>query len=92
MPRIVCLSCGREVYSTVPAEQLFDDERRCPRCGAPLENDRRVADRRVGHLHAEEPDKPVPPAGHERPATERRGEQRRRGDAAAGRRDDGWLE
>ena len=46
MPRIICHTCGREVYATAPIEQLFADERRCPRCGAPLQNDRRVTDRR----------------------------------------------
>src|SRR3989304_821731 len=34
MPRIICRSCGREIYTTAPIEQLFADERRCSIWGA----------------------------------------------------------
>ena len=41
MPKLVCRSCGQGVYTTAPFEQLFADERRCPRCGQLLFSDRR---------------------------------------------------
>jgi hypothetical protein len=41
LPKLVCRSCGQGVYTTAPFEQLFADERRCPRCGQLLFNDRR---------------------------------------------------
>jgi hypothetical protein len=34
------------MWATVPLAQLFAEERRCPRCGAALHDDRRVWDRR----------------------------------------------
>lgn len=42
MPKLVCRSCGQGVYTTAPFEQLFADERRCPRCGQLLFSDRRT--------------------------------------------------
>lgn len=41
MPKLVCRTCGQGVYTTAPFEQLFADERRCPRCGHLLFSDRR---------------------------------------------------
>ena len=46
MPRLACMKCGRTLWATVPAAQLFAEERRCPRCGAALNDDRRLANRR----------------------------------------------
>jgi hypothetical protein len=92
MPRIICRTCGREVYATAPIEQLFADERRCPRCGAPLQNDRRGHDRRVEDRRVNPPDNPGPPPGMaERRVGERRKGPRRRGDPGA-RRDTDWIE
>jgi hypothetical protein len=91
VPRIVCRACGREVYATAPIEQLFADERRCPRCGAPLQNDRRASDRRVADRRVNPPDDPGPPPEGERRVTERRKDPRRRGDADR-RHDDDWVE
>ena len=92
MPRIICRTCGREVYATAPLEQLFADERRCPRCGAPLQNDRRGGDRRGVDRRVNPPDNPGPPPGTgERRVGERRKGARRHGDA--GHKPDGdWIE
>lgn len=93
MPRIVCRTCGREIYTTVAIEQLLADERRCPRCGAPLQDDRRVGDRRKVHRRGNAPADPGPPDGTERRVAQRRDARRRRGDGGPGGRDSsGWLE
>ena len=92
MPRIVCRNCGREIYTTAPMEQLFADERRCPRCGTPLQNDRRSNDRRLNHRRQNPPDDPGPPDASERRVDERRGSRRRRGDSGPANKDTGWLE
>jgi hypothetical protein len=42
LPKLVCRACGQGVYTTAPFEQLFADERRCPRCGHLLFSDRRT--------------------------------------------------
>ena len=47
MPRLACRACGRQIYTTVPLEALFAEERRCPRCGASLNDERRDKERRV---------------------------------------------
>lgn len=102
MPRIICHTCGREVYATAPIEQLFADERRCPRCGAPLQNDRRVTDRRQMNRRENPSAESGPTESSEEPgptesSAERRGkdrrEDRRRGaDSGPNRRSSGWLE
>ncbi len=91
MPRIVCHTCGREVYTTAPVEQLFQDERRCPRCGAPLSNDRREEDRRQVNRRQNPPDEPGAPGGVERRLSDRRSGRRRQG-GGSGRNSGGWLE
>ena len=81
MPRVACRSCGREIYTPTPLEGLLADERRCPRCGAPLENDRREGDRRSGlERRLNPPADPGPPTAEERRVAERRGSHRRRAD------------
>src|SRR3989304_3642043 len=45
MPSLACWSCGRRIFTTVPIESLFADERRCPRCGALPNPERRGAPR-----------------------------------------------
>ncbi len=74
MPRLACRSCGREIYATAPLESLFAEERRCPRCGANLNNDRRTVERRAVVRRVNPPEEPGAPA-----AEERRVDQRRRG-------------
>jgi len=46
VPRLACWSCGRQIYTVSPLESLFAEERRCPRCGAFLNAERRASDRR----------------------------------------------
>ena len=41
MPRLACWKCGRQLYTVSPLESLFAEERRCPRCGANLNPERR---------------------------------------------------
>ena len=46
MPRLACWSCGRQIYTVAPLEALFAEERRCPRCGAFMDRERRDTERR----------------------------------------------
>ncbi|OGO52065.1 MAG: hypothetical protein A2V84_06390 [Chloroflexi bacterium RBG_16_70_13] len=92
MPRIICRSCGREIYTTAPIEQLFADERRCPRCGASLQDDRRDAERRLNIRRLNPDDDPGPPDEDERRIEERRKIRRRRGDSGPNGKDAGWIE
>jgi hypothetical protein len=78
MPTLVCHACGRVVYTTAPLAELFAEERRCPRCGAFLEPDRRQGNRRLHNRRQNPPDDPGPPAGVERRKEDRRGQGRRR--------------
>lgn len=74
MPKLACWSCGRQLYTVSPLESLFAEERRCPRCGAFLNPERRDVERRSILRRQNPPDDPGPPDGE----TERRTEQRRR--------------
>jgi hypothetical protein len=78
MPKLACWSCGRQLYTVAPVEALFAEERRCPRCGAYLQDERRESDRRTKVRRANPPDDPGPPPGEgERRAAERRTARRR---------------
>ena len=79
MPRLACWSCGRQLYTVAPLEALFAEERRCPRCGAFLNPERRDTDRR-GYVRRQNPadDPGPPPKKKERRKTERRTERRRK--------------
>ena len=95
MPRLACWSCGRQLYTTAPLEALFTEERRCPRCGAFLNPERREADRRGTVRRQNPPDDPGPPDGADRRVADRRQQRRRRGDGSFGNaRSDsaGWIE
>jgi hypothetical protein len=78
MPKLACRSCGRQIYTVSPLESLFAEERRCPRCGANLDNERRDTERRSQQRRQNPPDDPGPPDGVERRVEDRR-ERRRRG-------------
>ena len=92
MPKIVCRACGREIYTTSPVELLFAEERRCPRCGAYLEPDRRTENRRTGNRRGNPADDPGPPKGEQRVEDRRKG-RRRRGDyGPTGGSPTGWIE
>ena len=43
MPKLVCITCGRQIYTVAPLKALFAEERICLRCGNEL-----IADRRSG--------------------------------------------
>ena len=75
MPRLACWSCGRQIYTVSPLDSLFAEERRCPRCGAFLNQDRRDAERRTVMRRQNPPDDPGPPADD----GERRNDERRKG-------------
>jgi ribosomal protein S27AE len=77
MPRLVCFTCGRTLWATLPAAQLFAEERRCPKCGEPLADDRRLLARRTG-FGRRQVTKGESPTGEERRSEERRKYQRRK--------------
>jgi hypothetical protein len=78
MPRIVCYTCGRQVYTTEPFESLSIEERRCPRCGAHMQIERREGERRQSLRRQNPRDDPGPPGEGERRAADRRTTRRRR--------------
>jgi hypothetical protein len=78
MPRLACYSCGRQIYTVAPLESLFAEERRCPRCGAFLNSDRREDERRTAVRRENPADDPGPPAAAERRKDQRRKQRRRR--------------
>ncbi len=94
MPRLACWSCGRQIYTVSPIESLFAEERRCPRCGAYLNAERREAERRKQLRRQNPADEPGPPQPtDERRADDRRDNQRRTGGSSGGRRDGaGWTD
>jgi hypothetical protein len=78
MPKLACWSCGRQLYTVAPIDALFAEERRCPRCGAYLRDERREADRRQTVRRVNPPNDPGPPADEgERREGERRQTRRR---------------
>ncbi len=78
MPKLACWSCGRQIYTVAPLELLFAEERRCPRCGAYLRDDRRELDRRALVRRQNPPFDPGPPEDEgERRLAERRTGRRR---------------
>ncbi len=80
MPRLACWSCGRQIYTVSPLESLFAEERRCPRCGAFLDRERRELERRAALRRQNPPEDPGPPTENgERRVAERRVARRRAG-------------
>jgi len=78
MPGLACRTCGRRIYTVAPLESLFAEERRCPRCGANLDVDRRRHERRQALRRTNAVDDPgPPPTGAEQDATDRRTTDRR---------------
>jgi hypothetical protein len=59
-------------------EAMAPEERRCPRCGAFFDLERREGGRRETNRRQNPPDKPGPPDGVERRAAERRENRIRR--------------
>jgi hypothetical protein len=79
VPRLACWSCGRQIYTVSPLDSLFSEERRCPRCGAFLDKERRDVERRQENRRQNQTDDPGPPDGVERRIAERRIGRRRSG-------------
>ena len=80
MPRLACWSCGRQIYTTAPLEALFAEERRCPRCGANLRDERRDNEQRKVIRRQNPADDPGPRVGvPERRVSDRRTHRRRGG-------------
>ncbi|HET7473385.1 MAG TPA: hypothetical protein VFJ71_09690 [Candidatus Limnocylindrales bacterium] len=78
MPKLACWSCGRQIHSVAPLDALFAEERRCPRCGAFLRDDRRTEERRSKARRQNPPSDPGPPEGEEERREEERRQMRRR--------------
>ena len=76
MPRLACWSCGRQIYTVAPLEALFAEERRCPRCGAFLDEERREAERRTDHRRKNPPHDPGRRVRRRRPSRARRSGRR----------------
>jgi hypothetical protein len=85
MPRLACWSCGRQIYTVAPLESLFTEERRCPRCGAFLNDERRDNDRR-SYIRRQNPiaDPGAPTSEEERRLEERRKARRRKSQDGTG--------
>ena len=78
MAKLACRTCGRQVDTAVPSEDLSAEDRRCPRCGAFLASDRRGEDRRQGERRVNARGVPGRPGGMaERRLAERRVGRRR---------------
>jgi hypothetical protein len=78
VPRLACWSCGRQIYTVSPLEALFAEERRCPRCGAYMDVERRDGERRETLRRQNPPDDPGPPPEEgERRIADRRTKRRR---------------
>ena len=95
MPRLACWSCGRQIYTVSPLESLFAEERRCPRCGAFLNEERREHERRTVIRRQNPDEEPGPPDGVERRVEDRRKVRRRGGQAGVGGRardQPGWVD
>jgi hypothetical protein len=79
VPQLACWSCGRQIYTVAPLDSLFSEERRCPRCGAYLDKERRAEERRQRNRRQNPDDEPGPPDGAERRIADRRVNRRRSG-------------
>ena len=62
MPKLACRACGRQIYTVAPLEALFAEERRCPRCGAYMDDERRDTERRTRIRRQNPPTTPARPA------------------------------
>jgi hypothetical protein len=77
MPRLACWKCGRQLYTVTPLASLFAEERRCPRCGAFLDEERREIERRESIRRQNPPADPGPPNKKDRRVKQRRQTRRR---------------
>ena len=61
MPHLSCRTCGRRIYSVAPLSSMTADELRCPRCGTPMQEDRRGPERRMAIRRENPANDPGPP-------------------------------
>ncbi|HEX7473604.1 MAG TPA: hypothetical protein VF323_11015 [Candidatus Limnocylindrales bacterium] len=87
MAHLACWACGRQIYTVAPLDALFTEERRCPRCSATLQPERRGPERRVLIRRQYVPD--GTPIREDR-TDERRHDRRRRNPADGSNRLYGW--
>jgi hypothetical protein len=80
MPMLACRTCGRVIYATVPLDHLLAEERRCPRCGATLSEERRAGNRRKVERRSRPADDGGTFGGQDRRGIERREHRRRQDD------------
>jgi hypothetical protein len=78
MPKLACWSCGRQIYTVAPLDSLFAEERRCPKCGAYLNAERRDEERRYYNRRENPAAEPGPPIEGERRLEDRRLARRRK--------------
>ena len=90
MPHLACWSCGRQIYTVSPVESLFAEERRCPRCGQQLRDERRQAERRA-LIRRQNPANDPGPAGEEQRTEDRRQVRRRKNASDGSNRTGGWT-
>jgi DNA-directed RNA polymerase subunit RPC12/RpoP len=91
MPELVCPSCGKRIFAPEGIDSLFDEERRCPRCGADLNLERRQVERRDSIRRQNAQHDPGPPAEERRVEDRRKGRRRQRAGGDAKKRSDwGW--
>jgi Zn-finger nucleic acid-binding protein len=92
VPGLVCPSCGKRIYTTATLDNLFAEERRCPRCGADLRAERRELERREA-IRRQNEARDTPPPPPENRLDDRRKKPRRRPGADAKKRSDlGWRD
>jgi len=61
MPHLFCATCGRRIYTVSPLSSMAADERRCPRCGTQMQEDRRGPERRMRIRRENPANDPGPP-------------------------------
>jgi hypothetical protein len=61
MPHLFCRTCGRRIYTVSPLSSMAGDERRCPRCGTQMQEDRRGPERRMTIRRENPANDPGPP-------------------------------
>src|SRR6478672_3704921 len=61
MPHLFCRTCGRRIYTVSPLSSMAADERRCPRCGTQMQEDRRGPERRMTIRRENPANDPGPP-------------------------------
>ena len=88
MAHLACRTCGRQIYTVASIDALFAEERRCPGCGAGLQPERRMVDRRQIIRRQYVPD--LAPIREERQGDRRQVRRRQTVAVTAIKRSSGW--